>query len=215
MKDCILFLNGNYQKKDLQFYQELCSGKIQIAVDRGYEFFRKTKSFPDILLGDFDSLGTIPKNLPSKTILMEYPENKNYTDCHIALKYCLNKRAKNIDIVQPSVGEIDHFIGNFFLLTLKDITANKSYTPQIRIINHDYEVRLVINTSTTFRDSSGSKISVIPLSSKIIMTSSGMAYNTDNLTIKQGESRGLRNQIKSKKAVIKIDGKGLIYRKYL
>ncbi|MFH2050444.1 MAG: hypothetical protein ABIJ12_13495 [bacterium] len=135
MNDYILFLNGKYQKKDLPFYKKLSSGKIQIAVDRGYEYFRKTKSFPDILLGDFDSLGSIPKKLPSKTILLEYPENKNFTDSHIALNYCLNKRAKKIDIVQPDIGEVDHFLGNFFLLVLKDITAIKTYHPKVRILN--------------------------------------------------------------------------------
>ena len=214
MKDYILFLNGNYQKKDLLFYKKLISGKIKIAVDRGYEYFRKTKTFPDILLGDFDSLVLIPKRLPSKTILLAYPENKNFTDSHLALKYCLNKRAKNIDIVQPDIGEVDHFLGNFFLLALKDITAQKTYNPNVRIVNPKYEVRLFNNNSITINDSAGDRISIIPLSSKIILTCQGMAYDDDNLTVKQGDSRALRNQIKSKKAKVKIQGRGLVYHKF-
>lgn len=214
MNDYILFLNGKYQKKKLAFYKKLCSGKIQIAVDRGYEYFRITKTFPDILLGDFDSLGSIPKKLPSKTIVLEYPENKNFTDSHLALKYCLNKRAKNIDIVQPDVGEVDHFLGNFFLLALKDISDQKRYRPNVRIINPEYEIRLVNDNSITINDSAGDRVSIIPLSLKIIVTCKGMAFNADNITVKQGDSRALRNQIKSKRAVVKIQGRGLVYHKF-
>ncbi len=214
VNDFILFLNGTYKTKDLPFYKKLCSGKITIAVDRGYKCFQKTKTFPDILLGDFDSLGSIPKKLPPKTTLLEYPENKNLTDGHIALKYCLKKRAKNIDIVQPDVGEVDHFLGNFFLLTLNEITAIKSYKPCIRIINIDYEVLLVYNNTTRFNGCQNDTISIIPLSSRVVLSCKGLAYNTDKLTIKRGDSRSLRNQIISKKAVIKIQGKGLIYHKF-
>lgn len=214
MKNYILFLNGNYKNKDLSFYDELSSGKIRIAVDRGYKYFQKTKTFPDILLGDFDSLGAIPKKLPSKTILLKYPEKKNFTDGHIALKYCLQQKAKNIDIVQPDVGEIDHFLGNFFLLALKDITAIKLYYPKIRIISPDYEVRLVYNDTTKFNNCQNDTISIIPLSSKIIMSCEGMAYDADDLTVKQGNSRSFRNQIKSKRVVIKIQGKALVYHKF-
>ena len=214
MKDYILFLNGNYKKKDLSFYKKLCSGKIRIAVDRGYKFFQKTKTFPDILLGDFDSLGSIPKKLPLKTILLEYPEMKNLTDGHIALEYCLQQRAKNIDIVQPDVGEIDHFLGNFFLLALKEITAIKLYYPKVRIISPDYEVRLVYNDTTKFNNCQNDMISIIPLSSKIIMSCKGMTYDADDLIVKQGDSRSLRNQIKSKKTVIKIQGRALVYHKF-
>jgi thiamine pyrophosphokinase len=214
VKDYILFLNSNYKKDDLPFYKKLCKTKITIAVDRGYEFFRKTKTFPDILLGDFDSLGSIPKKLPSKTMLLEYPENKNLTDSHIALKYCLHQRAKNIDIVQPEVGEVDHFLGNFFMLALKDITAKKSYKPNVRIISPEYEIRLVYNDTTRFNNCQNDTISIIPLLSVIILTCKGMAYNADNLTVKQGDSRSLRNQIASKRAEVKIQGRGLVYHKF-
>lgn len=214
MKDYILLLNGKYQKKDLPFYKKLCKSKITIAVDRGYEFFRKTKTFPDILLGDFDSLGSIPKKLPSKTVILKYPQRKNLTDSHIALKYCLDQSADNIDIVQPDVGEVDHFLGNFFLLALKDITAKKSYNPHVRIISPEYEVRLVYNDTTRFNNCKDDTISIIPLSSNIILNCMGMVYNTDNVTVRQGESRPLRNQIKSKRAEVKIQGRGLVYHKF-
>jgi len=214
VKNYILFLSGKYQKKDLPFYKTLCDEKVGIAVDGGYEYFRKTNTFPDILLGDFDSLRVIPKNIPQKTKVLKYPKDKNFTDSHLALKYCLKKKAKNIDIVQPDIGEVDHFLGNYFLLTLKEIGPIKLYNPRVRIINPEYEVSLVSNHSVIIKNSIGDRVSIIPLSSKIILSCTGMAYNSDNLTIKQGDSRGLRNEITSARAVIVIQGKGLIYHKF-
>ena len=58
-----------------------------IAADAGYEYCRKNNIIPDLVLGDFDSLGAAPKH-PN---VMQLPVEKDDTDTVFAIKTGLEK----------------------------------------------------------------------------------------------------------------------------
>ena len=58
-----------------------------IAADAGYEYCRKNNIIPDLVLGDFDSLGAAPKH-PN---VMQLPVEKDDTDTVFAIKTWLEK----------------------------------------------------------------------------------------------------------------------------
>lgn len=58
-----------------------------IAADAGYEYCRKNNIIPDLVLGDFDSLGVAPKH-PN---VMQLPVEKDDTDTVFAIKTGLEK----------------------------------------------------------------------------------------------------------------------------
>ncbi|MEW6051150.1 MAG: thiamine diphosphokinase [Candidatus Zixiibacteriota bacterium] len=209
MRDAVLFLHGRYGQKHLPRFRALCHGRFLIAVDGGYSFFRKTGIAPDLLIGDFDSLKRIPRKLAGRTQVLRFPTVKDKTDVELALDYCLERRAQRIDLIQPSFGEPDQFVGNLMLLA-GAVRPAARYRPTVRILGNDYVVQFVANQTLGIRGGRGDMISVIPISESIVLTSVGTAYDASRLTIRLGESRGLRNSIIAARASIGVAGKALV-----
>ena len=214
MRDCVLFLNGRYGKRDIEFYRKLCRGKFKVAVDGGYRFFRAAGLFPDLLIGDFDSIGKIPTNLPRTTHVERYPIKKDKTDAELALDYCLARRARNIDIVQPSYGEPDQMLGNFLLLLVAARKNAGKYKPRIRLLNAKYEVQLLFDSSAIIPDSVGDVASILPVSEKIRLTTTGTSFDVKRIEILRGRSLGMRNRVTKMKATFRIEGMALLIRQF-
>jgi len=210
LKRYIIFVHGVYREREITFYRNLIRGKISIAVDGGYALFRKAGLFPDVLLGDFDSLKKVPAHLPETTTVLRFPSDKDKTDVHLALDYAVHNGAKKIDIVMPDVGEIDQFLGNVLLLAHPFLATEGKHIAQVRVVNARYEIRLVYNRSVTFLNCKGSKVSILPLSSKIVLDSRGMLYDARGVRIGIGDSRGLRNIVTAERATLRIQGKALV-----
>ncbi len=202
----VAFLHGQYRDSDLPFYRELCRGGRTIAVDGGYGFFRKAGMVPDVLIGDFDSLKRMPK-LPKATQILRYPQHKDKTDAHLAIDYCLEQGVGKIDLVMPACGDIDHALGSILLLGLAGLV--KGPRPEVRVVNPGYEVRLVADGQTVFSACAGDTVSVLPLSSRILLTCSGMEYAARRVWLRLGETRGLRNRVTRPRATVAVKGKAL------
>ncbi len=212
MKDCVLFLHGRYSAKHFSFYRSLCIGRFKVAVDGGYRFFARSGLVPDLLIGDFDSLKRIPKDISPKTEVLTYPVDKDMTDTHLALEYCLEHRAKRIDIVQPSIGEPDHFTANLMLLTLAERYKRRGYAPKVRLLNSDGEIRYINSGTEVFERAVGNMVSVIPLSKSVEMTCTGTAFDVCRRRILRGQTLASRNRIVLKRAIFRLKGEGLIFR---
>lgn len=214
MKRCVLFLHGRYQAKDLPFYKRLCRGRFTVAVDGGYRFFRLSRIIPDLLIGDFDSLKTVPRDLSPRTVVERFPAAKDKTDTHLALDYCLERRAPKIDIVQPSFGEPDQFMGNLMLLAVPLRGSGSDYWPEVRIVNAGYDAALISNRTHSMSGARGDIISVIPLSQKVKYSCRGVEYPVTNVLLRQGDTRALRNKITAKRARFDIKGQAFVVRQY-
>ena len=210
MKHCVLFLPGPYRRDHLEFYRKLSRGKTKVAVDGGYAFFRRTGAFPDLLIGDFDSMQREPSGLPARTKVIAFPRNKDKTDLQLALEYCLNHGARSIDIASPHVGEIDHFLGNIMLMRL---VTPRGGGQQIRIVNYQHEIRLLVDSRVSFINCVGDTVSVVPMSATVTLTCRGMAYPALELRLKCGQSRALRNEITAKRASVAVKGEALVIRR--
>ncbi len=210
MKDCVLFLNGQYPRKDLEYYRSFCRNAFTVAVDGGYRFFRATGLFPDLLIGDFDSISRVPRNLPQSTEVVEFSSHKDKTDAHLALEHCLKLKASRIRIVQPSTGEPDQFIGNMMLLTLARAKGSSNRRPDTRIVNIAYEVLFLDNSSFTIIGGRGDLVSIIPLSGTIQYTCTGTEYLARDRQLGRGETLALRNSITGKRAGFRVKGQAFL-----
>jgi len=207
-------LHGTYRAADLPFYKKLCTGKYLVAVDGGYAFFRKTGLLPDLLIGDFDSLGRMPSNLSHRTSILTYPRDKDATDSEAALAYCLERNTLRVDIVQPSIGELDHLLGNLMLLTRVGKIPKTRSKPKLRLINPSTEVRLVDSESWTISGAKGDTVSIVPLSKRVILSCRGTEYDVERLTVRRGETTGLRNRIRTVRARIDIQGQAFVFHSF-
>lgn len=214
MQKAIIFLHGKYQSADLNFYKKLCRGNYLVAADGGYTFFRKTGLIPDLLIGDFDSIGKFPRNLSPKTEVVRHESHKDKTDIELAVDYCLERGTREIQVVQPSLGEPDQMIGNLMLLAREVHLKRCARGCTAHIINPDYQVCALAEGSGVITGGRGDIFSVVPISDKIILSLSGTEYDVCDLAISRGESRGLRNRIVSNRAQIRVRGAALIIRQF-
>jgi len=182
-----------------------------VAVDGGYWFCKKLGVIPDLLIGDFDSIVPFPKSLPQKTQIFPLPREKDMTDTHAALVYCLKSGTQHIDIIMPGVGEPDHFVANLFLLVLSDSFGTKRTRPCIRLVNPGHEIVYLRDESYTIQNAIGNSVSVVPLLNTIRLTSTGSAYDVSDLLVKRGETRAVRNEIRRKTAVFTVKGQALLF----
>lgn len=210
MKDCILFVHGTYRSQDLAFYKKLCRAKFKIAVDGGYNFFKKTGLVPDLIIGDMDSAFSLP-DLPSKTTLLTFPTRKDKTDSQLAVEYCIEQGAKSIDLVMPSVGQTDHFVANLLLSTLRAVSAWAGAGGRFRVLNRAYEVHYLNDGRVTLTNCAGHTVSVLPICRQIVLNCRGTDYDVRDARIARGHTRALRNRISDRKAVFAVKGEALVW----
>ena len=83
-------------------------GDFIIAADGGYRHCQEAGLTPNLLLGDFDSLDTLP---PSVEVL-RYPVDKDDTDSMLALKLGLDRGFTTFHIYGGTGGRMDHTLAN-------------------------------------------------------------------------------------------------------
>jgi len=132
MKTALIFLNGYYDTRYLDFYrQEIVTGVENgsplICADGGIRIFDELNRrveiplIPDILIGDLDSVpdgGT-----QAKRIVQEWvgKTDKDWTDGQLAVDYALEEYGCRHIIIygglpRPEVYETDQFLGNLKLM---------------------------------------------------------------------------------------------------
>lgn len=79
-----------------------------IAVDGGYRYCLDCRLSPDLTVGDFDSLGYIPK----EDGLLAYPSEKDDTDLGIAINEALARGCEELYIFGATGGRLDHTVAS-------------------------------------------------------------------------------------------------------
>lgn len=211
-----LFLPHQYSKAALRRFVSLLDTwertnksvrSMLVAVDGGYEFFRKSGRVADLLIGDFDSLVPFPARLPAETLILPFPRRKDKTDTELAIQYALKSGVREIHLILPEIGEVDQFFGVVMPLTSLNLRQKKIsmtiWTPTERIW-------LLRNGRSKIVGKKGDLLSIIPLSSTLELSWKGTAFDVNKLRIKRGESAGLRNELRAKSAQLTIRGEGLV-----
>lgn len=87
-------------------------GDLLIAADGGYDSLKLHGVKPDLLLGDMDSLSSIPRHIPR----MVFPKKKNDTDVSLAIKVGIKKGYSHFALYGISGDRPDHFYANMQLM---------------------------------------------------------------------------------------------------
>lgn len=90
-------------------------GSVVIAADGGMRYLNEARVQPNLVMGDFDSLGYVPKG----SNIISFPSRKDETDTMLCVKQALSLYANTIVIYGGLGGRFDHSIAN--LQTLKYI----------------------------------------------------------------------------------------------
>ncbi len=104
MATCYIVGAGDFDGAAL----EKREGDFVIAADGGYLHLRKIGVAPDLLMGDFDSIGEVPDEVP----IQRFPPEKDDTDMMIAIKAALSMGYGRIVLLGALGGRFDHTFAN-------------------------------------------------------------------------------------------------------
>ncbi|MFH1701779.1 MAG: thiamine diphosphokinase [Candidatus Zixiibacteriota bacterium] len=208
-----IFLNGHYHKNDSALARKILRNnrgrrKI-IAVDGGIAFLQKMNIKPDIWLSDLDSAPRIKKGFLKNVEIEIYPAEKSKTDSELALDCCLKNKIASITIFgwYDRIYETDHLLGNLLLaMSGKFIKSAMS----IKFIDSRQQVYALYDDTTVISGYKNWGLSIIPISSRVILTVIGVKYGAKNKLLRLGQTMSLRNEITSNRASVSIKGKALV-----
>lgn len=184
----VICLNGeklnNYQFDKKDFY---------IACDGGLNYLKENDIAPNVILGDFDSLGYVPDNS------ITFSAAKDFTDGELGL---LEAKKLNFDVVEficAGGKRDDQFFANVGLLEKADKLGIKASivtnAGKIYFVNNAIELNVPIN----------SIISLYPLENTLVKSSLGLKYVYSNTSLCRGDTLGISNVATSEQVKIQIE----------
>ena len=174
---------------------------LVIAADGAARHLQALSITPDIIIGDFDSFKSIPKEW-KKVELIKYPKQKDVTDGELAINLAVEKGASEIDIIGLTGGYLDHTLANLELL--KFIPKNIKVTS----FSED-ETVYRITGQRTIQAMAGDRLSILNLVGTPKIKTTGLKYNLDNSVLKS-PTHGISNEAKGNKINVSISGEGMI-----
>ena len=147
-----VFVGGGIAAENIKLNKE--EGDMVIAADSGLVNAKALCFEPDLLVGDFDSLGR--ENIPAGVETVELPPEKDLTDTQVACEIAIGNGAKEIIFVGGLDGRLDHTLSNMAILRFL-------YEKRIRahITDGRNRVRYIKNTNEIIVRSSYKYLSVI------------------------------------------------------
>ncbi len=172
-----------------------------ICADDGARHLRKINILPDLLLGDFDSIGA--EDLAyygEKGIeIIKYPVEKDKTDSEIAVDYALERGFKNLVILGATGSRLDHTLSNIFLLK-KILDSGGTGC----IINENNEIYL-ISDSIRLKKEERCNVTLLAITKKVTgVTTKGLYYQLQDAEIYMGSSFGVSNVFTDEYAEVSI-----------
>jgi len=207
-----VFLGGSYRLEHATHYQKLASRAAKVVASDGTMGILKTlKIMPDVVVGDFDSEQLPQEGDFSGAVVRHYPAEKDKTDGELALEEALLFSPRQIEIcgTLDDKGETDHLLGNLFLLG--------------RFGDRGVDIKIAESTETIFFLSDriveiagrrGDGLSLIPVSTAVRVSYTGLLYPLRDQIVEQGSTRGLRNVFSETTVSVKVEGKAFVIQKH-
>lgn len=144
-----------------------CDGSAKSLIAAGLE--------PEAIIGDLDSLDTGIAERFAERLHKESEQDTN--DLTKAVRWCINKRYKEIVILGATGKREDHTIGNISLLA--------EYAKEINVIMvTDTGTFIPLLKSSVVKSFPGQQVSVFSVNPETEITSGGLKYRLENLKLK-------------------------------
>ena len=167
-------------------------GDLVIAADAGYLTAKKMGVTPDILLGDFDTLGE--ENIPDGIECLRVPAEKNDTDTQLAVEVAIERGAGEIVIIGGLSGRIDHTLST--LAILEDLWERKEGRIFATLTDGKNRVRFIRNSGTILPRSQYRFFSLIAADELVKgVTLEGCKYPLKNGRISRRRQWAVSNEI--------------------
>lgn len=212
MKPALIFLNGYYDTRHLNFYRQAIrnaarNGSPTICADGGIRIFdalnqnADTPLAPDILIGDMDS---VPENATqAKHTVQEWigRTEKDYTDGQLAVDYALETcDCRHLifygGLPRPAEYETDQFLGNLKLMRFGHyrVPAGEPYAAEMR--DPRQTIYYVLSTLRLTRKNNGlQRVSLLAEApNAVVEKSENLRWDLASLHIHPDLTNALRNE---------------------
>ena len=174
-----------------------------VAVDGGFAHLERIGRAPDLAIGDFDSLGYVPKCRR----VSRYPVEKDKSDLELALDRIRVRRYDEVVVYGALSGRLDHTIANLQLFA--KMSEQGTY---VTGIGEDFCVQLLTGPDVLDLPARESGIvSVFAATERAEgVIERGLKYEIADETLTNRSSRGLSNEFAGRDAAIGLES-GTLY----
>ena len=191
MKNCIIFCAAGFTG----LAAPIGAGDLVIAADGGLVHTQVLGITPDVIVGDFDSLGFAPEGANV------FPVEKDDTDCMLAVRHGLAEGCDTFFLYGSLDGpRLDHTIANFQTLQFLAEKDAAGY-----LIGKDFMLTVIKDGQISFPPSCQGTISVFCLGADAQgVTLRGLYYPLEEGTLTAGFPLGVSNHFTGEDAEISV-----------
>ena len=167
-----------------------------IAADAGFLHLKNIWVKPDICVGDFDSLGSVPDCRK----IIRHPVRKDDTDTMLAVKTGFENGFRRFVLYGCAGGRFDHSLANLQTLAFIASQGGAGF-----LCGNDFTAAGIKNGSISFKNSARGTVSVFSAVTEcrgVCMT--GLLYNLENARLSFDFPLGVSNEFTGEKSVITI-----------
>lgn len=200
-----LVITGGYCDTEGLGHPDAGDYDLVIAADSGLDTAEKLGIQADIIVGDFDSLGRVPGDrvTEKEAQVIQLPCEKDVTDTMFACSCAAERGCREITILGGTGGRADHTLSNvFYLESLRERGI------RAEIADGRNRIRLAVDETVTITNDGG-YFSVFALDSCIV-SARGCKYPTRELRLLRKEPFAVSNEVKGKRAYVKVEGKAVL-----
>ncbi len=173
-----------------------------IAVDGGYRYLQERGLYPDLIIGDFDSLEEMPQH-PNVVALNK---EKDDTDMAAALQEGMEKGYQVFKIYGGTGGRFEHTVGNMQLLAALSQKGMRGF-----LIGHEWIMTAVTDGSIEFDESYKGYISVFSHTEESRgVYEKNLKYELHDAVLTNIVPLGVSNEFTGKKSKISVEKGTLI-----
>ena len=173
-----------------------------IAADAGYLHLTKLLAVADLVVGDFDSLGSKPHH-PN---VVQYPSEKDQTDMMLAVDEGLRRGYKKFVLLGGLGGRLDHTYAN--IQTLSYIARKNACG---YLLGGGTAVTVIKNSRISFDSDKKGIVSVFCCGETAHkVTLSGLKYELKNAVLEESNPLGVSNEFTVRKSEISVLNGSLI-----
>ena len=192
MADCWIFGSLQINETNLNIPSE----DFVIAADSGLETLKAFGIKPDLIVGDFDSLGYKPEG---ENVVL-HPIEKDDTDTLLSVKKGLEKGYRSFHILGCIGGRLDHTFAS--IQTAAFIAENGGIAI---LYDGNNRITVIKNRRITFTKENKGIISVFAVSGEAEgVTEKGLHYELENTTLSPDFPLGVSNEFVGEDAYIEV-----------
>lgn len=164
-----------------------------IAADSGLHLADSHEVNVNLVVGDMDSVDPVllQKYEEKGTHVSRFTHEKDETDFELAIMAAGNYVADHLVVIGGGGKQLDHLLANISVLAG---AQTGKWTVDMYLANeHIYVCRP--GQSRTITGEVGSTLSIIPIGSNAVVTTTGLKWELDNSTLDVHSARGISNEL--------------------